>query len=275
MLSRSLFKRAARALGAVPRGIALDADTLELVAELDAGGRHGDIVADAHGVWVSTYEDRSLTHVGPSGETLLRVELSARPEELALDGGWPLVRCHNGHLLRVDPTSGRTVADVPAPAGTSAVAAGDGRVWALIADAADSGGWRLALAQLHPVTLGPVETIELGRSRFFGNLCLRDGTVNVLHETAAGMEYATFDAATGARRPTPEDLMRPAGIGVHRGVRFVHADGHIRRLDAETGKELAEARLSVPRAARFVLAHGRLWAVAWRPSSGRDSSALQ
>jgi hypothetical protein len=274
MLSRSFFKRAARVLGAVPDGIVLDAATLELVAELDVGGRHGDIVAGARGAWFSTYEKRSLTYVGPDGETLVHAELAARPEQVTLDGQWPLVRCANGHLLRVEPESGRVVADVPAPPETSAVAVGDGRVWVLIADEGDAHGWRLALAQLDRATLAVTSTIALGRSRFFGNLTVADGLVNVLYETPDGMAYATFDAATGAARPTPAALTRPVGIGVHDGVRFVHADGKIRRLDADTGEELAVDRLPVPRAGGFVLAHDRLWALAWPRASRHDSESV-
>lgn len=274
MLSRTLFQRAAKVLGAVPRGIVLDADTLELVAEVDAGGRNGDVVASDRGAWFSTFEDRSLTHVSPDGETLLLAELPARPEQLALDGDWPLVRAHNGHVLRVDPTDGRVVADVPAPADTSAIAVGDERVWALIAGGGDSDGWQLTLVQLDRSTLTGTQAIELGRSRYFGNLCVHGGTVNVLREMSGGMGYATFDAATGAPRPTPDALLRPTGIGERGGVRFLHDDGKIRRLDAVTGQELSVHKLPVPRAARFVLAHDRLWAVAWRPWTSRESSSL-
>lgn len=275
MLSRSLLKRVAQAFGAVPPGVVYDAETLELVAELSVGGRGGDLVAGADGVWFATPGDRSLTHVGRDGQTLLHVELPARPKQLALDAGRPLVLCDDDHLLRIDPVSGRIADDLLAPPGTTAVAAEQGSVWVLLTDEGQADGWQLTLAQLHPVTFAVTQTVTLGRSRFFDRPRMYDGTVNVLHEATPGaMGYASFDAVSGAERPTPGELLRVRGIGERGGVRWVHDDGHLCRLDAVTGQELSSGRLGVPRAGSFLLAHGRVWALAWSPSTWNSSTEV-
>ena len=273
MLSRLLSSRAARSLGApCPRAIVLDAETLELVTELDAGGRHGDVVAGADGVWLSTPDDRSISHVAPDGTELLRVELPARPTRITLDGDRPVVLCEHDRIVRVEPLEGRIVDDVAGPAWSTGVVAGEGQVWVLTADGVGDAGMHLTLVQLDPVTLAPYPPIDLGTSLYFGDLRIHEGTVSVLHEESPRcMGYATFDVATGAPAPTPDELTRVRGIGERDGVRWITKDREVRRIDVATGREIGSHRLEAPRTGTTILAHGRVWAITYRPPSRADN----
>ena len=269
MLSRLFSRRTATALGiAVPKAVMLDAQTLELLAELPTGGNRGDVVAGADGVWFSSHEQRRLSHVSPDGEERLRVELPARPLAIALDGDHPVVLCQQDRLVRVDPVEGRILDDVAAPPFAGAIAAGAGQVW-LEANEMQRSGLQVRLVQLDPSTLAVARELDLGVSLYSGNLTISDGVVSILHEESPGsMGYASFDAVTAAPAPTPEHLLRPTGIAERDGMRWFTRDGAIKRVDLATGEELASERLPAPRIGRTIHAHDRIWAITYpRPAT--------
>jgi hypothetical protein len=275
MLSTLFKSRAVRSLGlAVPGSIVLDAETLEPVAELRAGGKRGDLVAAADGVWISTYEDRTITLIDPDGRERLQVELPDRPTAIALDGDRPLVLCRSGRLLRVDPLEGRIADDVRLPETVSSVAAGHGQVWAVAADA-DRSGFHVRLLQLDPATLALAREIDLGCSTYFGNLCIGEGTVNLLHEESPrSMGYATFDVVTGAPAPTPHETTRGRGIGERDGLRWTRDGREIKQTEIASGREVGSRRVAAPRTGSCLLAHGRIWVATYSAAGQPDNQAF-
>ncbi len=258
----SLFRRLG--LAPVPAGVALDEMSLEPLGELEVGGWRGDVAADAHAVWFTTWEQRTLSRIDPRtrAETL-RVDLPERPVRVALDEQGVIVLCEEDLLLRIDPSGGATAARMSLPEGVSDVVAGGGAMWALRAES--SVPFAVSLLSLEPATLAIRREVAVSNSRFCGGLRLGDGTVCALVEDPPGsMRNAVYDLSSG--EPLPDERA-PTGTGIAErdGERWIgHGDRGFRRVEIDGGTVLASGEAPGPQTGNAIVAHGCVWTCNFR-----------
>ena len=255
-------------LAPVPKAVVLDANSFEQLGELDVGGMHGAIAADDAAVWITTWDDRALSRIDPAtrAETL-RVELPKKPRHLALGVTGPVVLCKDELVVRVDAATGTVAAQVELPEASDVVAAGSA-VW-VVRNAGDM-PFEISLLQLDPATLATLREVPVGRSNISGGLRTGDGVVALLVEDPPGsMSEVVLDLATGERLPG-DRAPQTKGIGERDGLRWAReGDRGFRVIELASGRELARGQASVPNVGDSALAHGCVWACAYRePSRG-------
>jgi hypothetical protein len=255
-------------LASVPRGIVLDAQTLDPVAELDVGGLRGRVAPSATGVWITTPAKKRLSHVDAADCAVSgHIDLPKAPVALTVADGVPLVLCA-GVLVRADPSA---PASVPVAEDVCEISADGDLVWVMRTSHAGGARYEVRLARVDSQTLAPVQEVNLGPSRFATGLRLAGGLAVVSMEMPDGtMGEAAVDALTGERRDAASVPRRPLGIGEADGMRWIVDGRSVRRLDLATGGELASASIAAPDTAGAAVAHGRVWLCTYKRNRGAD-----
>jgi streptogramin lyase len=240
------------------------------------------IVADEHGVWVTTFLPGTVSRLNPStGAVELTAGLSLSSpvapgddaflaSDIAVGDGAVWVSTARGQLDRIDPATGRVVATIALPAETTGgVAAGAGGVW--VAENVDG------VYRIDPATNRVIDKISIphGANRVAPeDVSIADGhvfatgalTELITDETGLPDYQSTGTNAVATIDPRTD---RVAGILlVRRGWQFRVGDGtawltsdqRFLRLDF-TAASVSEAKSQRAQAQIVAIAAGDVWSV--------------
>ncbi len=250
----------------VPGVVVLDETTLERVADLSVGGWRSDVVASPDAVWVSSWKERLLTRVDPrSCRETARVQLTERPLQLVMDDHGLTALCERGRVARVSPALARTVTLGRLPLGTTELAAGNDRLWALRADGKTDAGYAISFIQLDPESLELRQEVPVGWAPAARELRIGGGAVGGLLEIADGTQReVVLDARSGEPLPAERAPVRVQGIAERDGVRWVREGLVVRREEASSGRVLGRGRIAGPQVGPALVAHGKVWICTFR-----------
>jgi hypothetical protein len=250
--------------------VVLDETTLERVADLSIGGWRADVVASPDAVWGASWKERQLARIDPrSCRETARVQLTERPLQLVMDDYGLTALCERGRVARVSPALAKTVALGRLPLGTTELAAGNDRLWALRADGETGAGFAISFVQLDPESLELQQEVLVGQSPAARELRIGGGAVSGLIETADGaVSEVVVDARSGEPLPAERAPTRVQGIAERDGVRWARDGLVVRREEVASGRVLGRGRIAGPQAGNAVVAHGRVWICTFRRTLG-------
>ena len=127
--------------------IHIDLESGQLVSTIDVGaGEFGDIAAGDDAVWVTTFDENTVSRIDPTSDEIVAViEVGANPEDLLVTPNAIWVSNHrDGSLSRIDPATNKVVATVKVgpkgPSGPKEIALVAGDLWTAIPNANGSFG---------------------------------------------------------------------------------------------------------------------------------------
>jgi len=183
-------------------------------------------------VWMPLCAPPALTSVDPKTDAVIPLTLPGIqdvPGPLAIAAGsiWMLAN-RTGTLLRIDPDTGKAVAEIYVAAGSTAVASGEGALWVV-------SGEKDLLTKIDPHTNVVLETIAVGRHP--RALVVGEGSVWVLNQgdgSVTRVDPSTHEIETTIRAGVPS----PNGeIAIGEGSVWLSGTGYpLTRIDPKTNR---------------------------------------
>jgi len=217
--------------------IHIDLESGGLVSTIDVGaGEFGDIAAGDDAVWVTTFDENTVSRIDPTSDEIVAViEVGENPEDLLVTPDAIWVSNHrDGSLSRIDPTTNKVVATVTVgpkgPSGPKEIALIAGDLWTAIPNANGVVG-------VDPGTNEAVATIAVN---FINSLIGGDDRIYAPSPTVG--RVSIVDPVTEAVTNMDEPAAFPAGFGL--GSLWGLDPEYLLRLDESTLEPTESIRIS-------------------------------
>jgi len=189
--------------------IHIDLESGQLVSTIDVGGgEFGDIAAGDDAVWVTTFDENTVSRIDPiSDEIVAVIGVGENPEDLLVTPDAVWVSNHRGgSLSRIDPATNQVVATVKVgpkgPSGPKEIALVGGDLWTAIPNAN-------AVVRVDPDTNKAVSAIDVN---FISSLIGAEEWIYAASGTVG--RISILDPSTEAVVSTAEPPAFPAGFGL-------------------------------------------------------------
>jgi YVTN family beta-propeller protein len=225
--------------GSVARLSTIAADSVGVIspargavtADVPVGSSPSGVAAGAGSVWVSNYDDNTVSRIDPATHAMQTIQVGSTPSGIAVGAGavW-VANNFGGTVSRIAPAVNRVVQTIRVGNGPSGVAVGDGSVW--VTNSSDA-----TLSRIDAVSGDVRPTIPLGG----GATDVAVGLGAVWVSDAANGRVLRIDPQTDHITEPINVGTGPSAITVGFGSVWVanSLDGTVSRIDPQTNQVAA------------------------------------